>query len=167
MFLPHFLFAFIRLKQGKKKKYDKMPHNRFLSVQWISLGIFQVRNTTFRLYFSFSSLSYLWTVSQLFLRPSLAQIRIIAQIIFKTASFSQQGHTIMATAVKISQFQFPPISLSSAIRVSIMDISKFDQSQSAQLLLWALATLHKRTLSMNHFLLGMHLLGSLLLRFQN
>ena len=63
MFLPHFLFAFIRLKQGKKKKYDKMPHNRFLSVQWISLGIFQVRNTTFRLYFSFSSLSYLWTVS--------------------------------------------------------------------------------------------------------
>ena len=63
MFLPHFLFAFIRLKQGKKKKYDKMPHNRFLSVQWISLGIFQVRNSTFRLYFSFSSLSYLWTVS--------------------------------------------------------------------------------------------------------
>ena len=89
MFLPHFLFAFIRLKRGKKKKYDKMPHNRFLSVQWISLGNFQVRNTTFRLYFSFSSLSYLWTVSpKTFLRPSLAQIRIIAQIIFKTASFS-------------------------------------------------------------------------------
>ena len=89
MFLPHFLFAFIRLKQGKKKKCDKMPHNRFLSVQWISLGNFQVRNTTFRLYFSFSSLSYLWTVSpKTFLRPSLAQIRIIAQIIFKTASFS-------------------------------------------------------------------------------
>ena len=89
MFLPHFLFAFIRLKQGNKKKYDKMPHNRFLSVQWISLGIFQVRNTTFRLYFSFSSLSYLWTVSpKTFLRPSLAQIRIIAQIIFRTASFS-------------------------------------------------------------------------------
>ena len=63
IFLPHFLFAFIRLKQEKKKKYDKMPYNRFLSVQWISLGIFQVRNTTFRLYFSFSSLSYLWTVS--------------------------------------------------------------------------------------------------------
>ena len=66
IFIPHFLIIFIRFKQWRERLKKKKTPTCLISpfkCSWISSGIFQVTlHTTFRLYFSFSSLSYLWAV---------------------------------------------------------------------------------------------------------
>ena len=62
MFIPHFLFVLKNEKKDLKKKNRQSCLIPLFKCCWISLGIFQVRNTTFRLCFFFSSLSYLWAV---------------------------------------------------------------------------------------------------------
>ena len=67
IFIPYFLFVFIRFKKWRERlKQNKKKRQAYLTPLfnccWISLGIFQVINTTFRLCLSFSSLSYLWAV---------------------------------------------------------------------------------------------------------
>ena len=65
IFIPHFLIVFIRFKQWRERFKKKTPTCLIspFKCSSISSGIFQVTlHTTFRLYFSFSSLSYLWAV---------------------------------------------------------------------------------------------------------
>lgn len=61
IFIRHFLFVLNNEEKDflKKTPYCLIP---LFKCSWISLGIFQVTNTTCRLCFSFSSLSYLWAV---------------------------------------------------------------------------------------------------------
>ena len=56
IFIPHFLYVFIRFKQ-RRERFKKKPTCLIplFKCSWISLGIFQVTNTTCRLCFSFSS----------------------------------------------------------------------------------------------------------------
>ena len=59
IFILHF---FIRFKKWRERERERAYLTPLFNCCWISLGIFQVINTTFRLCLSFSSLSYLWAV---------------------------------------------------------------------------------------------------------
>ena len=65
IFIPHFLIVLFVLNNEEKDLKKKTPTCLIspFKCSWISSGSFQVTlYTTFRLYFSFSSLSYLWAV---------------------------------------------------------------------------------------------------------